>query len=314
MAPPSISAIARAVFSIGGRPVNVLALQTGTVTVKKSHSCCSPMPEWAPYPLRFATIVLDRRFADPMPVWTYAIDHPDIDGLVVVDAGSDPTYNDAASWKDNDGIGQFVKSFIRLDMGDNPEDAALPAQLKKAGYTAGDVKNIVLTHQHIDHTGTVPKFPQADVWTTEAEDSAGETIGSFHFRWRNAATKIRHIDTEGTPHKNGKQNGLGNVVHLCANVNGKINTDNPLDIIHTPGHTPGSVSVRLRTDQGVVWFTGDTSFSQRNMDVKKPTAGIHTNMGAVRKLHNFFSGLENALILPSHDWSVAERLSKKIFQ
>lgn len=52
-------------------------------------------------------------------------------------------------------------------------------------------------------------------------------------------------------------------------------------------------------------------YRQRDMDVKQPTAGIPTNMGAVRKLQKYFSGLSKALILPSHDWTVAERVSKK---
>lgn len=81
-----------------------------------------------------------------------------MDGLVDVNTGSDPTYNDAASWEGNDGIRGFVQSFIRLDMGENPEDMTLPARLKEAGYTISDVKNIVLTHQHVDHRD-LPQIP-----------------------------------------------------------------------------------------------------------------------------------------------------------
>ena len=73
---------AHAVFTVNGRPVTVHALHAGTVTVKRCHaSCC--LPELSPTPLRLLAILADRRFADPMPIWSYAIEHPE--GLFVVD-------------------------------------------------------------------------------------------------------------------------------------------------------------------------------------------------------------------------------------
>jgi len=61
---------------------------------------------------------------------------------------------------------------------------------------------------------------------------------------------------------------------LCADENENGNMDTSLDVIHTPGYTPGSVSVRLRTDQGVVFFTGDTAFTQRDMSFCRRTTGV----------------------------------------
>ncbi len=45
-----------------------------------------------------------------------------------------------------------------------------------------------------------------------------------------------------------------------------LTDDGSLSAIHTPGHTPGSVTVRLTTDQTDIWFTGDTSFTADGMD------------------------------------------------
>ena len=73
---------AKADFTVAGRSVTVHALHCGTVTVKRCHaSCC--LPERTPSPLRFLAILADRRFAEPMPIWCYAIEHPD--GVFVVD-------------------------------------------------------------------------------------------------------------------------------------------------------------------------------------------------------------------------------------
>ena len=278
---------ASATFTTGGRPIRVHALQTGTVTIKRCHhGCC--LPERSPYLLRFLAILADRRFAAPMPIWTYVVEHPG--GLVVVDAGAEPSYNDPASWADDPTRSRrLIQSFIRLDVADHE---TLPARLVELGRATDEVDAIVLTHQHVDHTASVPSFERADVWTTRAEDAAANMVGALHWRWRDETTRIRHVDVEGVPGE------LGAEVDLLG--------DGSIVAIHTPGHTPGSVSARLLTDQGEVWFTGDTAFTADSMDPDAETAGIHTDLKAVRALQARLRG--RGLLLPSHDWSVPERL------
>lgn len=270
---------ARADFSVGGAPVTVHALHCGTVTVKRCHATCC-LPERTPAMLRFLSILADRRFAPPMPIWCYAIEHPE--GLFVVDAGASPSYNDPQSWSPDPRTGAVIRSFIKLDV---DHGQTLPDRLRAAGIDVTDVRALILTHQHVDHTGTVPALASADVWTTRAEDAAANRIGALHWRWRDESTPIRYVDVEGTP------GALGPTVELTG--------DGTLSAIHTPGHTPGSVTVRLRTDQRDVWFTGDTSFTQAGMDPAAPTAGIHSDMRRVRALQ---ARLQDAgLILASHD-------------
>lgn len=278
---------AHAIFSVSGQPVTVHALHAGTVTVKRCHATCC-LPERAPTPLRLLAILADRRFADPMPIWSYAIEHPE--GLFVIDAGASTTYNDPESWRDAPRRDSMIRSFIKLDVADG---ATVPDRLRQIGLAATDVRALVLTHQHIDHTGTVPQFTGVDVWTTRAEDTAAPRIGALHWRWRDAETHCRYVDEEGSA------SDLGTAVTLTE--------DGTLTAIHTPGHTPGSISVRLRTDQADIWFTGDTSFTAAGMDPASPTAGIHSDMAQVRALQ---ARLKHAgVILPSHDPDVPERLT-----
>ena len=277
---------AEADFTVAGRRVRVHAMHCGTVTVKRCHATCC-LPERTPSLMRFLAILADRRFADPMPIWCYAIEHPE--GVFVVDAGASPSYNDARSWRPDPRTGAVIRSFIKLDA---DASTTLPHRLAEAGLDPALVRALVLTHQHVDHTGTVPAFADADVWTTRAEDSAANRIGALHWRWRDGATRIRYVDIEGTP------GDLGPTVALTA--------DGALTAVHTPGHTPGSVTVRLRTDDGDVWFTGDTSFTAAGMDPAAPTAGIHSDMRQVRALQ---ARLGNAgLLLPAHDPDVPDRL------
>ncbi|MGV1006326.1 MAG: MBL fold metallo-hydrolase [Candidatus Nanopelagicales bacterium] len=276
-----------AAFTVNGRPVTVHALHAGTVTVKRCHATCC-LPEGAPTPLRLLAILADRRFADPMPIWSYAIEHPE--GLFVIDAGASTTYNDPTSWRGAPRRDSIIKSFIKLDV---EPGATVPDRLRQIGLAATDARALVLTHQHIDHTGTVPEFAGVDIWTTRAEDAAAPRIGALQWRWRDATTHVRYIDDEGVT------NDLGKAVTLTE--------DGALTAIHTPGHTPGSVSVRLHTDQSDIWFSGDTSFTAAGMDPTSPTAGIHSDMGQVRALQARLK--HSGVILPSHDPEVPERLT-----
>lgn len=278
----------RVSLTLDGQPITVHALPTGFVTVKGCHyTGC--LPESAPYLLRFAAIVAATGFAEPMPVWTYLIEHPG--GRFVVDAGAEPAYNDDASWAADPVSGRLMRSFIGLDV---RVDEALPARLRALRIEPESVDALVLTHQHVDHTGAVPAFPMADVWTAAAEDAAAGSIGAVPFRWRTGA-RIRWVDVEGAATE------IGRAVSLAP--------DGSLDVFHTPGHTPGSLTVRLRTDQGTLWFTGDTAFTAEAMDPHAPTAGIHTDLPAVRALQTVLGSLgPGAVLLPSHDPGVPERL------
>jgi glyoxylase-like metal-dependent hydrolase (beta-lactamase superfamily II) len=276
----------QAEVTVDGQPVTVHAVACGTVTIKRWHHS-GPLPEWVPAPVRFAAVLADRRFAAPLPIWAYVVQTPD--AVVVIDTGADPGYTDPTRWAGHEGARRFVHSFIRLDV---TAAQTLPARLAAAGLDPADVDAVVLTHQHIDHTGTVPAFPGADVWTTAAEDRAARTIGAEQWRWRSPTTRIRHVDTEGA------SADLGTTVALTA--------DGLLTAVHTPGHTPGSVTVRLATDQGDLWFTGDTSFTAAAMDPCAPTAGIHTNLKAVRRLQRRLQ--HGGHLFPSHDPDAGSRL------
>lgn len=242
---------------------------------------------------RFAAILADPRFADPLPIWSFCVEHTD--GVLVIDAGATPAYNDRSSWANNQGARRFIQSFIRIAVA---EDETLPAQLELVGIHPTSVDAVVLTHQHIDHTASVPSFPNADLWTTKLEDQAADSIGACQWRWRTGSNTARHIDVEGNVEPS-DPDSFGGGVDLVA--------DGSVRAFHTPGHTPGSVTVRLATDQCEVWFTGDTSFTADTMNPNAKTAGIHTDMQAVRALHAELQ--DRRVLLPSHDWDNAERLT-----
>jgi glyoxylase-like metal-dependent hydrolase (beta-lactamase superfamily II) len=78
----------------------------------------------------------------------------------------------------------------------------------------------------------------------------------------------------------------------------------------TAGHTPGSLTLRLSTDQGDLWMIGDLSFTAAELGGK--LAGIHADFGTVRRVQAVIAQLATtrpSLILPAHDPTVPARIA-----
>ena len=286
-------ALASADIRFGGAPGRITAIPTGTVTVKRCHHQ-GVLPESTPYWPRFAAILLDWAWAPPMPVWSYLVEHPE--GVWLIDAGANPRYRDPEAWTFDPVSRRLVQSFLRLDVQD---DETLLARLLALGVAPDRIRGIVLTHQHVDHTGSVPDLPGADVWTSTAEDAAAQAIGAMHPLWRAATTRLRYADAEGSRGPEGAGTSLF------------LTRDRRVEVVTTPGHTPGSLSVRLAVDGGDLWMIGDTAFTADALEPAAPTAGIHTDLSAVRDLQRWLhTHVPGSRVFPSHDPAVPQRLMR----
>ena len=100
-----------------------------------------------------------------------------------------------------------------------------------------DVKMILLTHGHFDHVLGVPDllavYPDLPVYITEADYPEARDGGQFGYSMGEVAS-VRFYDEGDTVE-------LGNL---------------KIDVLRTPGHTPGSVTLRVED----VLLTGDTLF------------------------------------------------------
>jgi glyoxylase-like metal-dependent hydrolase (beta-lactamase superfamily II) len=141
-----------------------------------------------------------------------------------------------------------------VDSGSPGEATQIVSQLEEGGYRLSDLRAIVLTHCHVDHTGCAAELAQRSGARVLAHQDEvpyiekTETLpaGSFVRRlldwvsdrvFRTAACQVDQVLEEG------------DVVDALGG----------LQVIHVPGHTPGNIAL-YGSDRGIL-FCGDTIFN-----------------------------------------------------
>jgi glyoxylase-like metal-dependent hydrolase (beta-lactamase superfamily II) len=134
-----------------------------------------------------------------------------------------------------------TREAIVIDPGDDPD--VILSRLQKHQLT---LKQIVCTHTHIDHVGAIH----------ELQEKSG-TSASIH---KADLLLLDKLDVQAqwigmhTPER-------GTVDHYLSDGEAVTVKGIELGVIHTPGHTPGSTTFVLGTDQKIL-FTGDTLFQR----------------------------------------------------
>ena len=98
------------------------------------------------------------------------------DGLVLVDTGLG-----LGDYADPRPLVRAFTAFNRIPC--DPEETAI-RQIEKLGFEPEGVRDIVLTHLHIDHTGGLPDFPWATVHVYVAEYEAAMKPQQFSVKER----------------------------------------------------------------------------------------------------------------------------------
>lgn len=167
----------------------------------------------------------------PMPA--YLIEHPK--GLVLFDTGLVPAAAD-----DPTAVYGELADFLGLAY--TPEQR-VDRQIEALGYKTSDVKYVIASHTHFDHTGGLYLFPEAEFFVGE---------GDLRFAyWPDpaGAAFFRTADLDATRAFKWRE-----VPRCDVDVFG----DGSLVILFTPGHTPGELSLVVRLPGRNFILTGDT--------------------------------------------------------
>ncbi|NMC40834.1 MAG: MBL fold metallo-hydrolase [Bacteroidales bacterium] len=131
-----------------------------------------------------------------------------------------------------------------IDSGLDSNFPLLQGAMSSIGMKVRDIDIVVNTHEHFDHIGANRYFQESSI------------IAAHRF----AANKMAFNDRFVTLYKPGDMNEPVLHVHLWLESRSRFDLgDFTLDIIHTPGHTSGSICI-YEPDKKLM-FTGDTLFA-----------------------------------------------------
>lgn len=212
----------------------------------------------------------------PMPA--YLIEHPK--GLVLFDTGLVP-----AAAKDPDAVYGELADFLGLQF---TPDQAVDAQLQALGYKPSDIKYVIASHTHFDHSGGLYLFPEAKIFVGEGDVRFAywpDPAGAVFFRPQDIDA-ARDFTWQEVPRCDVDLFGDGSVV-----------------ILFTPGHTPGELSLLVRLPDRNFVLTGDTVHLREALENVIPMpydADTVESLRSIRRLQ-MIRDAADATVWISHD-------------
>ena len=278
---------------IGARSkLKIMAIQTGTGNppVRLINS-----PQDIGTLRRRLGIAFCRERTGPHPINAYVIDHPE--GLIVVDTG------DTARKSDRGYMPRLNPGFRNIEIKVAPEEEIGP-QLNAMGIRSSDVRLVILTHLHHDHTGGLHHFPHNRILATDEcfrfAKRMGSLAGAIPHRWP-VWFNPEPLEFSGP--------AVGPFTR-CA----PVTKDGSVFAIETPGRMRGHVCIVARTEDMTYVLAGDMTYRQHLlMDdvVDGMTENPAVSLASQRAVKHFAQN-EPTVLLPAHDPESAKRLAETL--
>jgi N-acyl homoserine lactone hydrolase len=269
--------------------VRLHAIQTGTVEIRERQRRGEGRG-----PLRLARTMLGGAWTGPLPIWCWAIEHPE--GVIVVDTGATaemllPGY--FPRWN------PYFRRNVRLDV--RPEQEVGP-RLRAIGIEPEDVRLVVLTHLHLDHSGGLHHFPNAEILVSREEHRVatgrlGKAAGYLPHRWPSGFMP-RLVDLGPEP--------FGSFPRSLA-----LTEAGDVRLVGTEGHSAGHLSVVVLEEGRSLFLAGDASYTEGLM-LEGAIDGVSPSEKAARRTLGRvlrYRRETETIYLPSHDPASAERLA-----
>ncbi|WP_202924499.1 AttM family quorum-quenching N-acyl homoserine lactonase [Photorhabdus bodei] len=216
-----------------------------------------------------------------IPIPFFLLTHPNghtlIDGGNAAEAATDPK----GYW------GTITKAYWPVMR----EDEGCVAQVKKLGIDPADIRYVVQSHLHLDHTGAIGRFPNATHIVQRREYEYAYTPD-----WFSAGGYIRKdFDRPGLKWEflDGERNDMFDVYG-----------DGTLKTVFTPGHSPGHQSLLVTLpNSGNLLLTIDAAYTLDHWEERALPGFLTSTTETVRSVQKLrhLAKRTNAIVVTGHD-------------
>jgi glyoxylase-like metal-dependent hydrolase (beta-lactamase superfamily II) len=224
-----------------------------------------------------------------IPVPAFLLEHPD-QGPVLIDTGM-------PSAAATDFAGALGRTAARLYEVRMTAQDGTAAQVRARGVDPDAIRQVFMTHLHIDHASGMPEFPGATFaastteWRLADRSAIPRLLNGYHRPHYEGRARRELSFADGSPWQ-----GFERTIDVFG--------DGSLRAIFTPGHTVGHVSYAVATDAGTVLLTGDLAYT---------LAGVHGSSEpglraspkllklSLAQLHRHVREHPDTIVIPGHD-------------
>ncbi len=190
---------------------------------------------------------------------------------------------------------------VIVDAGVRPELAGIrnlngyvnPAEvLSRIGVKAEEVRHVILTHIHWDHSSGVELFPKASVYVQEAE---------FHFAVKDPIAERPPFRATADEKSKAYLASLEGTKRLVL-INGDREILPGIECLLAPGHTVALQAVAVNTSKGTAILGSDCAHTFRNYREDWPSCLIVDLVGWMKSYDKLRKRVSSPdLLFPGHD-------------
>jgi glyoxylase-like metal-dependent hydrolase (beta-lactamase superfamily II) len=191
---------------------------------------------------------------------------------------------------------------VLIDSGLDQNFLYLQEQILSLGLKIRDIDIVINTHEHLDHIGSNRYFQESSL------------IAAHRF----AATKITLGDHYVTLYRSGDLNKVPLRIHLWLENRFLFDLgSHNLEVIHTPGHTSGSICIYEMKTKSL--FSGDTVFAGGTLSYIAESGSVGDYINSITRLETLriskiFPGHGDISRNPEEDLSQAILNAKKLLK